>query len=405
MKKLLLILPLLFTFALSKGIKISPISAPESVFLDIDIDNCNDLCLKNFLRDYKIFSFLSKYENRDDNYINEEYKKYASIFNVKEKTKYIEDINVAIISPSKVIGRYAHSTFNSIFAYLAYSESNFKLKAFDVESEGYEDIKGAITKIEDEGFDYVIAPLTSDGVNSIISVETNLSIYIPTASKRDFSDVNSSKIFFGAIDYLAQLEKLIEFSKDSLAIFYDDSPLGYKINSLTKSIVGDHNIVLDYSTNSKHTNFKVLKKSRSKLKDSTIILNTPVVSSGLVMSQMTFYDVSNSNILSTQINYDPILLNITQYKDRKNLLIANSIDDKNPFLIEINRLLYNDIEFDWINYSSMIGIDLLYSKLHGKMRYFDEDIVDNSVQYPIKIVAPTTIKLYRNFDFINSFVV
>ena len=57
------------------------------------------------------------------------------------------------------------------------------------------------------------------------------------------------------------------------------------------------------------------------------------------MSQLTLYDTNATNVLSTQINYDPLVLSMTQYEDRKNMIIANSITQNNNILIETNSFL------------------------------------------------------------------
>ena len=106
------------------------------------------------------------------------------------------------------------------------------------------------------------------------------------------------------------------------------------------------------------------------------------------MSQLTLHDSNVSTILSTQINYDPLIFSTTQYRDRKHLYIANSIAQNSAVLDESNRLLGNDISYDWINYSTSIGVDFFYNLITGEPREYALGIMNNQVQYPIEIVNP-----------------
>jgi SRSO17 transposase len=114
-----------------------------------------------------------------------------------------------------------------------------------------------------------------------------------------------------------------------------------------------------------------------------------VVKSAMVMSQLTLYDVNQTNVLSTQINYNPELLLLTQQKDRQNMYIANSINYHNNILIESNALLRNNIVYDWINYATTIGADYFYHLITSAHREYPQEIINNQVHYPIAIVKPT----------------
>lgn len=54
-----------------------------------------------------------------------------------------------------------------------------------------------------------------------------------------------------------------------------------------------------------------------------------------------------------------MLLTLTQYEDRDDMFIANSIKRAPASLEETNALFGHDIVYDWVNYSTSIGIDLL----------------------------------------------
>ena len=107
------------------------------------------------------------------------------------------------------------------------------------------------------------------------------------------------------------------------------------------------------------------------------------------MSQLTLYDINVTNILSTQINYDPLILSITQAKDRNNMIIANSIEKNNNVLIEANMLLNNDIVYDWINYSTTVGSDYFFHLITHDKREYELAMQDNQIIYPISLVQPS----------------
>jgi len=107
------------------------------------------------------------------------------------------------------------------------------------------------------------------------------------------------------------------------------------------------------------------------------------------MSQLTLYDANATNVLSTQINYDPLLLSMTQYIDRKDMIVANSITENNNVLIETNSLLGNDIVYDWINYTTTVGIDYFFNKITNEDRAYDIIVEEEQMIYDIELLQPS----------------
>jgi len=85
-----------------------------------------------------------------------------------------------------------------------------------------------------------------------------------------------------------------------------------------------------------------------------------------------------------------MILTLTQYKDRQALLIANSIGKADNGITISNTLLDSDIEYNWVNYSTSIGVDLLYNSyvLQEGNRSFTEEVSNGQVQYNTYIVTP-----------------
>jgi len=83
---------------------------------------------------------------------------------------------------------------------------------------------------------------------------------------------------------------------------------------------------------------------------------------------------------------------MTQYRDRKNMIIANSITHNNDELIEINSFLSNDIVYDWINYTTTVGVDYFSNIMSGQNREYAIEIQNNQMVYPIVLVKPSASK-------------
>lgn len=248
--------------------------------------------------------------------------------------------------------------------------------------------------MQEAGYHHVIAPVTVEGARHLQKAPESLQIFIPTVHT---SELNASKanLYYGGIDYQQQINALLEYAEDPLVIFYDTSRLGEKLKDQTRDgyILRDANQstakrTYSYGIDAKTSNLKRPLKTNRKLVEGTFFLNTPIVKTGMIMSQLTLYDVNASTILSTQINYDPLLFTITQYQDRKPMKIANSILIHNSVISEANTMLNNDIEYDWINYATTIGADMFHAKRRSGVREYPLKIEEAQIQYPIEIVWP-----------------
>jgi hypothetical protein len=275
--------------------------------------------------------------------------------------------------------------------------SAFKVQSYQIESESLKDLKDSMQQIKDDGFNYVIAPLTKEGAKNLVALDPKINVYIPTINKKIIAS-HSSYIYFGGIDYEVQLDALMEFSKTPLVIFYDDSSFGKELNvEAQKSYLklDTDQEFYSYAITKKMSNLKKQLQGNKKLEKSSCLLNTPIVKSSMILSQLTLYDTNSSNILSTQINYDPLLFSMTQYQDRKSMLITNSITQHNSVLIDTNTLLNNDIVYDWINYSTTIGVDFFYHLMSGNEREYTHNLLEHQVIYPTSLVQPTFSKFEK----------
>ncbi len=328
----------------------------------------------------------------------------------------VQEVKVAMILPERLIGRYAHTTSTAVFAYFLTRNHPYKLTTFQISDEEPEAIARVLDEIKEQEIDYVIAPVTPKGARVIAEQEDGLSIFFPTVHRDDLPYA-ADNIYFGAIDYRAQIEKLIPFASSPLVIMYDESAKGKRLLAMTEqrylesegafletarkeraaeekvpynaALEPDKREVIAYSVAKKRSNMKAYFQNNEKIQFGTFFLNTPIIKSTMILSQLSVYDTDVTNVLSTQINYDPLLLTMTQQKDRAKLYVANSISIQNDNIIQANTLLNNDVVYDWINYASTVGADYFYHRITGEERLYDLPVVNNQIVYPVAIVHPS----------------
>jgi len=396
--KIILSILLLYAFVFSKDKKhiLSSISYPEVILIDnTAIENCDINCQQNLLNKKKILSFLQINQNIENN--NSFY--FESLYYQNElRLKSLQEIKVAMILPYKLIGRYALSTTKSTLSYLLFQNENFHLKTFLIDNEEKKTLQDILIKIRNEEFLFIIAPLTQTGVESIKSINPQYpSIYIPTY-RPDNNEIFSDNIKFGGIDYKEQINILSRLSSQKVALFHDDGALGNALNKTTIDSVHAQNkdIIFDYPIKKRSSSLKHKLKNNITLADNSVILNTPIIKSAMVMSQLTLYENNVSSILSTQINYDPLIFSLTQYNDRKNFILTNVINEKNSFLNDLNTILNNDTNYDWINYSTLLGVDNFYSYFYNKPSLYTKNLIkDNKVFYINQLIQTG----YGNFKY------
>ena len=248
-------------------------------------------------------------------------------------------------------------------------------------------------------------------------------------------------IYFGGIDYKAQSDLLLKEAVSPLVIFYDKSAIGKSLalyeedkfkcddsqddNSTLNDndeidnnrneaegyfiepdelgaeldgsqILEDQNrTVVKYSIPRRVTNIEEQLLYNDDIKQGSMFINTPIVKSSMIMSQITIYDVNATNVLSTQINYDPLVLSLTQYEDRSKMIIANSITHNNSIFIETNSLLGNDIVYDWINYTTTVGMDYFFNKITSQDKQYNIEMVSNQMHYPIELLMPSETRFIK----------
>jgi hypothetical protein len=398
MKKLSLLLFVLPVVLFAKSYLVSDVPLPKTYIQNLDPYPCDEKCLEEYLAHDMIFSFLSHATSKLQNQELENVRlEQLSILNIKSKTINNIKVRIALLLPYKIIKRYAKSTTNSVFAYLLTKNSPFEIKAYKIENQSKAEIQKALQKISDDGFEYIIAPMTLKGLKNINEINPQINIYFPTINSKS-TDITSPYFTYGAIDYKAQTDVLLQEAVSPLVILHDKSAIGKNL-SLYQSEkfreITDYAKVIQFSISKKQTNLQWQFKKNKRIVKGSFFINTPIVKTGMIMSQITLYDRNATNILSTQINYNPLLLSITQYEDRKHMIIANSITNNSDKVVEANAILGTDITYTWINYTTTVGADYFYSLATNNDREYPILIKENQLQYPIELVKPLRYKFVK----------
>lgn len=386
----------------AKSDKLSPISLPSNVFINLSPNTCDKTCMKKLLSEEKFFSFISLYsKDLDDKVIEQNYQKFSSLFSILPPNFEIIDnfsqesgqVRLAILLPQKSIHRYAMTTVNSIIAYLMARNSAFDIEVFNSIDETPSSLQFALSEIKQKNYQVIIAPVTPIGASFLAQNGNDFLIFIPTIHYSS-APTAPSNILFGGINYNEQIQKLLNFSNPKIATFSDGSPLGAKLDFLVSQ-----NTDIRYQkqiTDSEKINLKYMLKGNQILKNASIFLNMPLVKSSILSSQLRVYDILPHSLLSTQINYHPTLLTLTQYLDRKRMYLANSISQAPLSVESTNTLFGHSIVYDWVNYSTNVGLDYLFATFftQNNPRAFKEYIQGNQIIYNTKIMKASRYGFY-----------
>lgn len=295
------------------------------------------------------------------------------------------NMQLAFIYPSSV-SKYARSSLNTISGYLSYQKADYNLVVIECENESYEKIVSAFNRVKQEGITNVIALFTPNSVTTLNKVvSSDLKVYLPLIEKKDSLENNDSLIF-GSISYDEQLKKLSYYSNGNNAMFYQDSYLGSKLKRSYDSIVGSS--IISKEINKTDTNFKNIVNDY-RLRNSSLFLNTDIVKTSLILSQLRAYDIYPNMIFSTQLNYDPMLMVLTQEKDREKFVIANSIDSVDSKLKDEVLTFGGNINFEWVDYSTLVGVNYLFHG--GNSSLIPTKISNNEAIYTPKLFKSTEI--------------
>ena len=298
------------------------------------------------------------------------------------------DLNVkkiAIIFPSNKIGRYANSTINTVNAFLIHNNEAFQLETFDTYTENYRSIITQLGLLKQKGFTKVIAMFTKDGfdiLNNLDGIE-NIDFYFPLINKEEVLRYENNFIF-GGISYKEQLNLLKHLSNHKNTMFYIKSYLGDKLRKNYQQTFANPGVIKEIER--ANNRYKYIMND-GRIKGSTVILNTPIVKSSIILSQLTAFDVYPYRVLSTQLNYDPLLIKLTQARDRDNLFVVSSISEIDNFIEEYTKLLGSNVTYEWVDYSTLLGVNYFINENNSEL--IKTKIIENQVDYEQKLYKGT----------------
>lgn len=308
-----------------------------------------------------------------------------------EQSPFTPKAKIALLSSPSVIGRYTQSSYNVALATFLASNREFELLSYNIKDESTSSLSSVFEQMTNDKIDAVLAPLTLSGVKNLLTLPTDKLLFIPTVHKRDVQNAPEN-IVFGAIDYQAQIQALVPYMATSVAVFYDNSAVGNSLSTATQTLAHESKkeirSLTTYAVDAKGADIVKYLGKPSAFSKRSIVTHLPVVKTAMLTAHLTFTGVKATNILSTQMNFNPSLLTLTQLSNRKNMIIANSIIEQVPSIYEANALLNNDLTFDWINYTTSVGADYLISRLYGYERAYSMRIVDSQVIYPVELMSP-----------------
>ncbi|PSM51734.1 hypothetical protein CBLAS_1162 [Campylobacter blaseri] len=399
MRQILILICLVPMFAFAKVQKISDIPPASINYIDIEHGNCDANCLQNLVNSGMEFSFLSRFkESNANNFLSNLYAKLSG--NIKSLIAFggldggsknsSNSVKIAVLIPQQVIKGYSHVVSDAIFSYVISQNINADIKFYLSGNESSASLRNALSQIKRDGISLVVAPLTVNGARYIASnSDPNTFFFIPTLN---YSSVGSSSgnIFFGGISYEDQVRELLNKSSSNLIIYHDGSYLAKTLNGYVE--INSNNVIAkNMVDNSKRALFDTIDE---KFNESDVFLNLPLSKTEFVINEISINKAKPKAYLTTQINYAPKLLTSIEYGNRENLYIANSISYIPSDISSTASLLGLDMEYNWVAYSTAIGIDYLYSTYSGanKQRVFDEQISGAGIRYDTKIYKTTRYK-------------
>lgn len=313
-------------------------------------------------------------------------------------TNGLEKTKIALVYGLNNIGKYSIESINVISTYLSTKYENYSLKVFDIGLESKESYDNVLDQLNELDINNAIFLVTEEQIESLLENEKNkdIDIYLPIINKNSLeNNITNSNIIFGGIDYSAQFDEIItkiqinfekhkmEANETNISInnnifeIYDNKPISKKLHTSFISKVDNYKSIGLFGKNPSYA--KILTK-HNDLNESTVILNTSIIKSSIVLSQLRANEIYPKYVYSTQINYTPLVFVLTQYEDRNMVQITNSIRNLPHEIESVFNLIGSDVRYNWVNYSTLIGIEYLFSKSN---LIFDNEINNNQVQYAI----------------------
>jgi hypothetical protein len=367
-----ILLILLLAISLNaKSFLISNIPLPRVEVINLNFKEYSEKEIEKLYEQGYVLTLLSLNNlNESMTQLTQIHKQILNIHEAIDRQLY----KIAFFMPKKAIGKYATSTVNSAITTMLTHNLDFELNVYDAQ-----EFDTSLENIEALTHDIVIAPVTIEYAQKLCDKTLANRFYIPTVHSKNLHCDNQN-IVFGAIDYQAQVDSFQSEITEPLTLVSNTSSVtslidGYVVDSYD---IREHIVVTD-AGNLK----RLLTQNKDVLHEQTVFLNLPLIEATLFLSQLPLYEIEPKAIYATQILYNPNILKLTQYNDRKNILIANSIKKLDAKDIGNANLLRNDLRYDWVDFTTTYG----FSKI------LEGSLGNNQIEYEIEHVKA----LRRNF--------
>jgi hypothetical protein len=300
----------------------------------------------------------------------------------KQTKKNLKSETIALVFASNTIGKYSIEATNVALTHLINSNQKFQLDVFDIEIETKQNITTILDSLREKEVKKVILLLTSNSMWALNSYPeiSKFDIYLPLVNIANVTNPKSNYIF-GGMDYKKQFQFFVSKASSNIVEIYDESGIS---KSLHEELVA-LNIpnLKSVQLVGKNPNYNPLFSRANKIKNSTVILNTSIVKSAIVLALLRGNSVVPKEVFATQLNYSSLIFNLTQWEDRDNLFVANSIELLPRDLEELLSFFGDDILFNWVNYSTILGLE--YFMTNNKKLFKNIEIKGNQVNYPVKL--------------------
>lgn len=302
---------------------------------------------------------------------------------------------IALVYATNKIGKYSLEALNISTTYLSMIEKNYSFFAFDMEEENSENYNKILENLHEQNINNVIFLVTDSEINTLLSHPQlqNINCYFPLINKNNLSNpiINNKNVVFGGINYNKQFETIVgmlDINKTTYEI-YDDKTLSV---ALHEKLVAHYPQIKSINLYGKNPNYEEIFKRYDDMNDSNIILNTSVIKSSIVLSQIRANDLYPFKVYSTQINYTPLIFALTQDEDRKNLVLISSIGTLPKNVYSQLVMSENDVRYNWVNYSTLVGLEYLIKPSES---VFGNKIEENQIIYTNDIIE------VQNNQFLN----
>ena len=362
----------------------SPIPPPKLYFINLDPSPCDHYCLREHLRRGEIFSFLAKAADNPEAAApyQEELARFAALFRLEVPRLRSapgpivtgEVVRIAVAGDRRRFAKAMERCARAMGVSLLRARRPFEIATVDIPASALPE-----RIYELEGYDLVVAIVPYAEAETLHQIAAAPNLYIPTVH-RDLVDAPAA-FYYGGIDYAAQIDALLRLARDELAIFYlGGSLLSDRLTQHALQLRSDARL---FEIKKGSRNLGYLIKGTPALRHSDILLNTPLVTSALILSQLTLYGYKPPKKLSTQINFNPRLFDLTQEHDREGLYVAVSTAAP-PWELETAAAAARiDLFYDWLSYAAVAGAEAL---LLGEEKKTKEEFEEGQLKYDLQIL-------------------